>query len=411
MCTVDCRTALFSGLLTCLVISTHPLGHAQAVDFSWASDLGFAKGPSMKAARMGHWQATLPDGRVAAFGGHGKGFVALKTVDVWSPSTKTFSTATMQYTHDGSAFAKLQDGRYLLAGGSANLGVPAYATSEIYNPTTKTFTLTGNMVRFRAGAASATLTNGKVLIAGAWWIHNDAHTYGELYDPITGAFKATGPLKVPRANAVAIPTKDGKAVVAGGMGPQAVPAYIEKVEQYNPATNKFKIYKNTLIGGQTGWYINQQMCMRAIDDQKMTDGRYLLIAHRTETGVLEFMLVTFDPAKKVFAALHTNPELPELAGGGFPWAPLLDNRENKAYLLGTSAVEGKTQKMSLYAVDLGTMTLTEETGQLVPSYYVASCAQSVVEDGRILVTGGTKDGSNFNPVANTFFAQPSSARE
>lgn len=400
------RIGLLSGLLIALVIGTDQFSQAQSGDSPWPSVDNFAKGPSMKTARMGFWQASLSDGRVSAFGGHGKGFVSLKTADVWSPSTNTFSTLTMKYTHDASAFAKLADGRYLIAGGSSDLGVPAYSWSEIFDPDTNVFTTTGNMVRFRSGGAAATLKNGKVLIAGAWWIHNDAHTYGELYDPATGKFKATGPMKVRRANAIAIPTNDGKAVVAGGMGPQADPAYIEKIDLYNPATNAFTILRNTLIAGETGWYFNQMTCMRAIADQRMDDGKYLLTAYKIEGTTGYSKLITFDPAKKRFALLDTNPGLPDSSVVSFSWAPIVDHSRQMAYLVGTLPTTTNKQKHVLYAIDLTTMNLTEVTGQYTAAYYTGSSGQALLQDGRILVNGGTKDGTNFNPVANSFLARP-----
>ncbi len=396
---------LWTSMIGLAVVTSMQVG-AQSLFIPSSWDLGFAKGPSMKSTRMGHWQATLPNRSAIAFGGHGKGFVALKTADMWSPSTGTFSALTMKYTHDMPAFARLQDGRYLLAGGAANSGVPAYATSEIFNPTTKSFAATGNMVRFRCGAASATLNSGKVLIAGAWWIHNDAHTYGEIYDPATGSFSATGPLKVHRANAIAIPAKDGKAVVVGGMGPQADPAYVESIELYDPATNKFRVLRNTLIAGETGWYINQQMCMRVIDDQKMTDGRYLLIAHKIVDGVDNWMLVAFDPAKKVFVVLPAISDTPGPEQLAFPWAPLVNNENKKAYLIGILTSSSSKPKLVLYSLDLTTLVLSEEPGQFAPSYFLSSCAQSLLKDGRILITGGTKDGTNFGAVANTILWQP-----
>jgi hypothetical protein len=140
--------------------------------------------------------ATLPDGRVALFGGHGTGFTALNSAEIWSPSTDSFTTLTMQYTHDWAAFASLSDGRFLLAGGSANLGIPQYATSELFDPATGTFTAVGNLVRFRSGSGAAALSNGTVLIAGAWWTHNDAHTYGELFTPAPARSRPPAPCRL-----------------------------------------------------------------------------------------------------------------------------------------------------------------------------------------------------------------------
>lgn len=106
----------------------------------------FEVGPDMPVARMGHHVATLPDGRAALFGGHGQGFVSLSSADFWTPGENSFSSKVMNQTHDSSIFTRLADGRYLLSGGSSDLGVPAYAYSEIYDPVADAFTPSGNMV-------------------------------------------------------------------------------------------------------------------------------------------------------------------------------------------------------------------------------------------------------------------------
>jgi hypothetical protein len=394
-----------TGIIICLALGRPVWGRAPERIFPWMLNRAFSPGPFMKTARMWHLQTTLPNGRVVAFGGHGEGFHCLNTADVWSPSTKKFTTLNMIYYHDFAAFAKLLNGRYLLAGGAAYYGVPAYATSEIYNPNSNAFSATGSMVRFRAGAGAATLNSGKVLIAGGWWIHNDAHTYGEIYDPVKGTFAATGPLKVPRAYPVLFPTKDGKAIVAGGQGPQGTPGYIEKVELYNPVTNKFAVYRNTLIAGKTGWFFYQYKCMRAIDDQKMGDGRYLMTALKAVTGGYQVMLVAFDPVKKVFTSLETTPPLPAWSQVAISLAPIVDRQKNKAYLLGTQPATAGVQSQVLYTVDLATMALTADAEQLSTDYYSDFGGQSLLKDGRILMTGGTKDGTNFKPVANTIYVK------
>ena len=118
----------------------------------------FSMASPMNIARMGHCTALLPSGKAVVFGGHGTNFVSLNTSEVYNPTTNTFTTVTMNFTHDSPFFTRLADGRFLLAGGSSDLGVPAYATSEIYDPVANTFTATaGPLQKFGAGSGAAPL--------------------------------------------------------------------------------------------------------------------------------------------------------------------------------------------------------------------------------------------------------------
>jgi len=49
--------------------------------------------------------------------------------------------------------------------------------------------------------------------------------------------------------------------------------------------------------------------------------------------------------------------------------------------------------------------LVEETGQYSADYYTDFGNQTLLKDGRILMTGGTKDGTNYNPVANSIYVK------
>lgn len=111
----------------------------------------------MPTARMNHWQLMMPDGRVAAIGGHGQGFVSLATADIYDPATNTWSTARMAHIHDAPALAKLQDGRYIVAGGAYDLGVPATAGVDLFDPVAGTFSEAAPMNHGRANSAADTL--------------------------------------------------------------------------------------------------------------------------------------------------------------------------------------------------------------------------------------------------------------
>ncbi len=363
-------------------------------------------GPLLNEARMGHTLATLPDGRVVLFGGHGTGFKALASAEIWSPSGEAFTTLTMRHSHDWPAFAMLDDGRFLLAGGSADLGIPKYAEAELFDPKTDSFTAVGNLVRFRSGSGAVALSNGLVLVAGAWWTHNDAHTYGEVFNPATATFSATGALKTRRAYPIVLPTSDNRAIVLGGYGVNGG-ANIPSTEEFDPATGEFVKHQDELFQEDPGWGIHQDQ--RPIEAQKLADGRFLLLAHRTAGGVTEYTLFTFDPRNKRFERMSVTPNLP--SGKDYAlWIPVVDNARGRAHLLAQSATATPTQ-VSLFSVDLesGAVHQSASPTALEPAYSLGGAAVTLLQDGRVFVTGGTEDGSNYKPVRRTLFVTPGDA--
>lgn len=382
----------------------HPEILCIAAVIAVAPSVGLAQGqidagPNLNAARMAHHVARLPDGRVAVFGGHGPGFVSLTTAEIWTPSANSFSSLPMVFRHDVPAFARLADGRYLVAGGSASLGIPADATSELFDPQTGTFTATGSMVRFRAMAGAACLKSGRVLIAGGWWTHNDAHTYGELFDLATGVFAATGGLNVPRANPVVIPTEDGQAVVVGGYG-YTGSSLAPSPEIYDPVANTFTLVRSGLFPGEEGWTVGG--IQETIETTRLANGRYLLLASRAAT---EYTLATFDPVSKEFARFETTSPLPA-AAAEWLWSPLVDAANNRAYLLGIVSQASPSQVV-LHTVNLATGEMKSDTvpGQFPNAYSLAGASQTLLADGRIMVVGGTT-GNNFGAVPYTVFVKP-----
>ncbi len=358
----------------------------------------------MPTARMGHCAATLPDGRVALFGGHGTSFRSLQSANLLSADGTTFSSLNMHYEHDDSGFVRLVDGRYLLAGGSSDLGVPEYATSEIFNPADSTFTAVGNMVRFRAGAGGAAMNNGKILIASAWWNHNDAHTYGELFDPATNTFSATSAFSVARAHAIVLPTADGQAVILGGQGPngQVIEA---PIELYDPETGAISTLQNTLFDQETGWSITKTPSGSPNVTQLTPSGDYLMLAWRPVSGVYSFRLFTFDPVSKTTAPFATTPALPDNTTHAWMQQPVVDLARGTATIVAQLAGYS-TSMLEIISIDLASGLLVRSSNAHDLGYHLSGASITLLQDGRLLMAGGSTTGSNFYPVANTLFITP-----
>ncbi|MEW6364748.1 MAG: kelch repeat-containing protein [Acidobacteriota bacterium] len=369
----------------------------------------FAKGPNMKSPRMRHLTVTLPDGRVALFGGHGTGFKSLNTAEIWTPATNRFTRVAMKFRHDAAGIARLNDGRYLLAGGLEDLGVtPGYDTAEIFDPIANTFTATAGTMKYkRAYCAAATLNSGKVLVAGGTRAELHApecEKYADLFNPDTGSFTATKALKVPRYYCLVLPCKDGKAVVLGGSRPEG--GSVAEVELYNPSTNSFRILSNNLFGKEKGWYV-AAISSCPIEANRLADGKYLYWAVGLVDGVWEYRLFTFDPASKKIVRFDTTPALPD-GDTVVLDQPVVDKANNRAYLLGLLVGKDPTQ-FRVYSVDLATKTLVVPTGShtLPKGQHVDGAGLQLLQDGRIFVTGGhSKWGTeyDYSAINKTLFA-------
>ncbi|WP_323685595.1 DUF4214 domain-containing protein, partial [Lamprobacter sp.] len=343
---------------------------------------------------------------MALFGGHGVGFTALDSAEFWSPGAAAFSLQSMLYTHDYSAFAQLADGRYLLAGGAADLGVaPGHGNAELFNPATGTFTATGQLNYPRMNASAATLASGRVLVAGGWYSIKNAQ-FAEVFDPATGAFTVTQPLNTPRAVPVVLPAADGSALVLGGLEPFGSYA-IEQVERYDSASNTFSVVRSSLFAGETGWHISASNYTLP---QRLPDGRYLLLARRAVGSDTEYTLFTVDPATKAIVRLSSLPPLPDSSWGAL-YPPVVDAARGVVYLIGTSLVEdGAQTRVSLLVMDPadGTLSWPDTSWRLSAGIYLSGMAASLLPDGRLFLSGGhseTGGQTNFSALAWTLLAE------
>jgi len=366
-----------------------------------ADDAGaaFTPGPNLNEARGLHFIATLPDGQVIVFGGYGGivdgSEVYPQNAEIWTRATGSFTPNAMNCPRYGSAFAKLADGRYLLAGGNSDPN-----TAEIYNPATNSFTATATMPISLSFASAATLTSGKVLVIGS------GSSQGVLFDPADGTFTATENLNNSRVNPVILPAAGGTALVLGGYiieNDKSI-TWVEQVELYDPDDNSFSILRNTLVLGDSGWYTGggpYNLFSRSMETQMMSDGRYLFPATKFSESQYQPALFTFDPATKQIDKFDVTPQLPTLSDDrsvnqAFLW-PVVDASAGKAYVI--------------YDDQIITVFLKNGTRNAPPGYYADTyellffTGVTLLRDGRIFITGGYGY-PPANSTTQTMFATP-----
>jgi hypothetical protein len=189
--------------------------------------------------------APLPGGDVLIVGGFTEGGVTLSSAAIYDAATETTANLpveaqipgpeTQMHTAREDAFAApLANGDVLVGGGR---GSEALRSAEIFDPTTHDFTTAQSMESRREGAAAVPLPGGRVLVVGGE--DNLGHVLAsvEIYDPATGEFaEPAEAMATPRVGAVASSLPDGKILIAGGTSGTGV---LRSAEVFDPGTREF----------------------------------------------------------------------------------------------------------------------------------------------------------------------------
>jgi hypothetical protein len=351
----------------------------------------FVPGPNLNQGRNGHVLTTLPDGRVGVFGGHkiiNNAVVSLNNFEIWNPQTNQFTLLNMP-THNNAALARLQDGRYLLAGSD---DFPNdLKTADLFNPNGNSINAAGLMHITHAYCSAAPLTDGRVLVVGS--AENEPVNGGDLFNPLTSGFTSAAVPTPVLTYPVVLPTLDNQAAILGG-SISGIPR--RQVDLYNPATNSTSTLIPTLFPERN--FIAFVPLRDCLDSHRLPDGRYLLAARQST----EF-LFTFDPATKQFANYLDLP-----AGINPMGHPLVDSARGKAYIIAQVGFSSPI-KLRIYTVELASQKVNSPDGfYQLPDDFSWLGTTALLSDGRLLLVGGEENFSN--PAtrvasAKTWFAQ------
>ena len=86
---------------------------------------------------------------------------------------------------------------------------------------------------------------------------------------------------------------------------------------------------------------------------------------------------------------------------------MVDPEGGRAHLL-AQAAGSNPPEIRLFTVELaaGALTASAQSQVLDPAYVLYGAGITRLTDGRVFVTGGSADGSNFNPVRHTLLVTP-----
>ena len=177
---------------------------------------------SLKDGRWLHSATLLPEsGRVLAAGGVNAVLQSMASAEVYDPvQGHWIPVKPMKDPRQWHAATVLRSGRVLVAGSYD--GTTA-ANSEVYDPGTDSWIDAGVMAEGRAAHTLTLLADGRVLAAGGRQGTALALSSVEIYEPLADLWTPAAPTTVARGGASATLLQDGRVLVAGGeeAGPAA----------------------------------------------------------------------------------------------------------------------------------------------------------------------------------------------
>jgi hypothetical protein len=270
----------------------------------------------------------------------------------------------------------LANGKVLIVGGTQS-GSPALTTAEFYDPDTGTFTPVGNLesALFRS---ITLLGDGRVLLVTPESTGNRA----KLYDPATGTLTESGSTATGQFGGQAILLNNGKVLIAGGttnpqVGPPVLPTPIANPELYDPSTGAFTATGAFATKGD--YYVSGGPAVSALS--LLADGRVLIAGELTSE--------IYDPDTGMFAL--TSPMTTQCFDGFGDFPPVYISgrtatllEDGRVLLTGGAEEEcGRFANAELYDALKAKFS---PTGSMMRARN--NHAATLLRDGTVLITGG-----------------------
>jgi hypothetical protein len=251
------------------------------------------------------------------------------------------------------------------------------------------WTPTGSMSTVHRSHAAVTLLDGRVLVVSGFNNITGEVAQSELYDPATGTWSPAAPNAVPRHYATATRLNDGRVLLAGGFTSGGVTA---GSELYDPATNTWA------PAAAMSTPRNGHVAVRLANGRVFVAGGANGARDASTTGeVYDPVANTWTPATGAMSHGRDNGEaglLPDgrvLVAGGY--------NSNPALTFHTSA--DLYDPVTNSWAPTGSLTTARGQG-----------AESVLDDGRVLVAGGVNrfgfvtSVEVFDPATGTWSTAP-----
>ena len=382
-------------LLALAIVLWSTAAGASVLPDSLFREMAFRRMKDMKVPRSHHLAFVAGDD-IVVVGGHTTGFIPTVTAEYYHDGR--WRPLQPLYAHDGGFRVRLQDGRWMIAGGFEKyLGVGQTWVAEVYDSTSRTFSPLPILGQKRAMARALALPDGTIIIGGN---HYETDVI-EAYRPETGSLW-TSPAPVERRLPLLFRSGSGDVVLTGALDTHAnaldtVRAEClnkESLSSFDPLPDTWRILSQS---GYNNW--TPETC--AIDSTS-----YLIPALKA-SGEMGILLVQ-DGA---FSQLPMQWDIP--SGGPMnpiEWSDqLLVHRERgAALLLGCDENRGVYICRIDYKGGLSggkAPICVYRATYPGPLFTLDGPACVLLKDGRLLVTGG-RPGNNYEPYSTVIAYYP-----
>lgn len=236
----------------------------------------------------------------------------------------------------------------------------------------------------RAAHTATTLADGTVLIVGGFVERETQIAGAELFNPATGEFTPLPAMLEPRHSHTATPLADGAILLAGGFGTGA--RYLNSAELYDPATRTFRPAAD-MPASRAGH--------AAVP---LEDGTVLLVGGTGEGWIFLATAEIYDPAPAAFV---------QVGSMSVPRASLAAVRLQNGRVLITGGHVGRGAAMVVHATaemyDPQTRRF-EPAGEMITVRHKHDAV--LLQDGRVLVTGGIDASERDGPYASAELYDP-----
>lgn len=377
---------------------------AQVVQRRAASDSPCKRIADMSTARAGH-QIFESGNSIVIAGGHTTGYKLTKSAGIFQ--NNQWRDVAINSSHDNGFSAILGDGRVMVGGGySADNGQGQSKSVDIYTPSTQTFSKGPDLSVARAGCKAAPTNGGGLYVAGNWKAEDESFDYynGTQFQSVGYSLGRTAPyLYTNNASdlyVIASTDNNGNAIAntVNSEGEAFFPCLRYKPSDGKtyylayPALTDYKPMPLPVEIRNTDYYFAGGDC-------------YFMLTRKGN----EYLIIAPEPNKGscwVFGGFNipvTNPKTNATInwrGGVF-----FNNAKSEFYLIGSSGSAGN------YSVHILTYQLGSEHDYWVLGtistfdYDLMTGAWTLLGDGRLMCTGGT-DGSEASPRKDAFLFTP-----
>lgn len=346
--------------------------------------------PDLPQPRGGHRTIVTGD-EIVLLGGLTDGYKPLETAEYYADGS--WHTVSMLYTHINGFLTPLQDGRYLLGGGSQEaFGIGQSWGAEVYDPASHSFLSVGIMSDKRAQPSAITLPDGKVVIAGNWYADDSFETWTP-----EGGFLPGGPLTPGWVKPYLLPASPDDILILGPLDTRGGELG-SLVGHIGGGTEKVPLFEEWAL------FLNE---FYLAEDLRMADYTYLLPVWHRQSGQAAILKVEGG----AFSLLEMDDPLPMLGPREKPilWGGLQVDRPSRLiWMQGQDGYGGMYFARINYdaTFDGGKASATLFYAD-APGFFPYGHAR-LLPGGRLIVTGGLGQKGSGVPIVADFFKAYSS---